>query len=188
MIPRGSRLGRCTPATLRDRREEGSISSDSASVCSTVRAVDPRSVMRTTFVIVALLLVACGGRDPIVRGGEDVLVGNHPSLMGEHEELARDYLLDMAFVLESFVDEPYIAVDRMRALLSVNGEPMLANARAMNERMDTFSEVDRRIYEAQLSAFLDEAMSEWRLRLLEFRQVHPNAARGIAELVAELDR
>lgn len=133
-------------------------------------------------------LAACGGRDRQVVGGEGILLGDAASLMGEDEERARGFLLDMAFVVESNMDDPEMAVDRFQALFAVNGEAMLENARALEARFASFTGNERRLYEAQLSAYLYEANEGWRHQINTFSSRHSTEGRAILTLVETHDQ
>jgi hypothetical protein len=137
----------------------------------------------------AALAVApgCGGRQRAAEGGEALLVGGR-SLMGPAEERARNHVFDLVTLLQTNADAPDQAVDRVRALLSVNGARMLDDALAVADRFESLDAADARRYEAQLGAYLGEAWMAWRDALAAFTQQNPEAGRQIAELVEQLDR
>lgn len=147
---------------------------------------------RLFIVLVALALsvatAACGGRQREAVGGEDILLGDGPSMMGELEERARGFLLDMAFVIEANVDDPERAVQRFQALLAVNGDAMRENADALAARFAEMDGPERRLYEAQLAAYLGEANESWRHWSNTFHGRHPNAANEVLALVSSFDR
>ncbi len=119
-----------------------------------------------------LLTAACGGRDRHVEGGEGILLAGVDSLMGEDEERAVGFLLDLAFVLESNMDDPERAVDRIDALLSVNGEAMHENANALADKFAALEGPQRRAYEAQFAAYMREANEGWRSAVAVFHAQH----------------
>lgn len=142
--------------------------------------------IRTLLFIFALLVAACGGRQDSPEGGESLLVGDG-SLMGELEEQAKNYLLDLTFLVETGGDDPDATLDRVEAMLAVNGDAMLENAADLQARFDAFDGVERRLYEAQFAAFMDEALQSWQVALQQFRNQHDEAGRTIWWLVEDLD-
>lgn len=139
-------------------------------------------------ILVALLslVAACGGRQDSPEGGEELLVGSE-SLMGELEEQALNYLLDLTFLVEASTDEPQDTVDRVEAMLAVNGEAMLENARDLEARFEALEGVERRLYEAQFAALMDDALHGWQVALQQFRNQHGDEGRTIWWLVEDLD-
>lgn len=156
------------------------------------RALPPpadRRPMRTALLLLLCLgLAACGGRQRDPVGGEDILLRDHPNLMGELEEQARGYLLDMAFVLEANMGDPERAMDRFQALLAVNGEAMRTNARALSVRLAELEGAPRRAYEAQLAAYLGPANASWRQWSNSFLAANPEHGQELFRLVQEFDR
>jgi hypothetical protein len=136
--------------------------------------------------VVSFAVAACGGRQRAPEGGEEILFGSE-SLMGMLEDRALNYLLDLTFLIENSADEPQTAVDRVEAMLAVNGEEMLENAEAIEARFDALEGTERRAYEAQIAAHLDEAVQGWLVALQQFRNEHDQEGRAIWRLVEGLD-
>jgi len=147
-----------------------------------------RSPVVALLTVIALAATSgCGGKQRAAEGGEALLVSGR-SLMGPVEERARNHVMDLVTLLQANGDAPDQALDRVRALLSVNGTRMLDDALAVADRLDSLDAVDARRYEAQLGVYLGEAWLAWRDALAAFTQQHPDAGRQIAELVEQLDR
>lgn len=146
--------------------------------------------MRLNLVLALALvsLLACGGRQDDAVGGEGILLGDGASLMGEAEDRARGFLLDMAFVLEANMEQPDQAVERMRALFAVNGEPMRLNVEELRARLEGLEGAERRLYEAQFAAHLDEANAAWRLQSNAFVQRWPDHGHELMRLVNAFDQ
>lgn len=144
--------------------------------------------MRITWIILALaaLTAACGGRQRDPEGGEEILLGT-VELMGELEDRALGYLLDLTFLLENDED-PQSVVDRVEAMLAVNGNDMLDNAEALEAKFESLEGVERRMYEAQLAAHLDEALQDWFTTLQRFKTANEDEGREIARMVEALDQ
>ncbi|MCB9520330.1 MAG: hypothetical protein H6699_05555 [Myxococcales bacterium] len=130
---------------------------------------------------------ACGGRDKPAEGGEALLTHGH-DMMGQVEERARNHVFDMATILETNLDDPATAVTRMQNLFSVNGERMIGDAVLLEQRLASLEGDERRLYEAQLAAYLDEAFVAWRDANAAFVQAHPAEGREIGQLVELFDR
>ncbi len=144
--------------------------------------------MRITWIILALaaLTAACGGRQRDPEGGEGILLGD-VDLMGELEERALGYLLDLTFLLENDED-PQAVVDRIEAMLAVNGDDMIDNAQALEAKFESLEGVERRLYEAQLAAHLDEALQDWFVSLQRFKTAHEDEGRAISRMVEAVDQ
>ncbi|MFT6395811.1 MAG: hypothetical protein ACJAYU_000553 [Bradymonadia bacterium] len=144
--------------------------------------------MRITWIFLALavLTAACGGRQREPEGGEEILLGD-VDLMGELEERALGYLLDLAFLLENDED-PQAVVDRVEAMLAVNGEEMLENAESLEAKFASLEGRERRMYEAQLAAHLDEALQGWFVALQRFKTANADEGRAVAQMVEALDQ
>ena len=137
--------------------------------------------------LVVGVLAACGGRQAAPEGGEAILVAGE-SLIGEPEERAAGFLLDLAFVLEANLDDPQKAAERVEAVLAVNGQAMRDNAAALEARLASLSGDTRRRYEAQFAAHIGPAHAEWRQRLAAFTSAWPDEGRQIARRVATFGR
>jgi hypothetical protein len=136
----------------------------------------------------SMMLAACGGKQRVVEGGEDLLTGGPElAMMGEAEERARNLLIDVTLVLQSNTDNPESAVERIRAFLTVNQPSILSAAAEMEANFAALSPVDARLYEAQLSAYFDDVHSDWRDAISAFDQAHPGRGREVNELLARVD-
>lgn len=143
---------------------------------------------RPIFLLLVLgLAVGCGGRDRTVEGGEGILLAGTETLMGELEERAAGFLLDMTFVLESNMDDPDEALDRFGVLFSVNGAAMRENAEALGDKFAAMNGQERRTYEAQFAAFMREANEGWRIALSEFHAQHREVGNQIHARVENFD-
>lgn len=143
--------------------------------------------MRITWIILALaaLTAACGGRQRDPEGGEEILLGN-VELMGELENEALGYLLDLTFLLENDED-PQSVVDRVEAMLAVNGDAMIDNAEALEAKFESLEGVERRVYEAQFAAHLDEGLQGWFVTLQRFKTLNVDEGRAISRMIEALD-
>lgn len=137
--------------------------------------------------VLAFTTAACGGRQRAPEGGEDILLGTE-SLIGALEDRALNYMLDLTFLVENGADDPQTVVDRVEAMLAVNGDEMLENAEALEARFESLEGSDRRLYEAQLAAHLDEALNGWHVALQQFRNQNEEEGRAIWYLVEGLDQ
>lgn len=133
------------------------------------------------------VLAACGGRQAAPEGGEAILAAGE-SLIGEPEQHAAGFLLDLAFVLEANIDDPQKALERVEAVLAVNGQAMRDNATALESRLASLSGDTRRRYEAQFAAHIGPAHAEWRQQLAAFTSAWPDEGRQIARRVATFGR
>ena len=136
--------------------------------------------------VLAITTAACGGRQRASEGGEEILLGAE-TLMGSLEERALNYLLDLTFLVDNGAADPQTVVDRVEAMLAVNGDDMLENAEAIEARFEALEGADRRLYEAQLAAHLDDALQGWLVVLQQFRNAHDEEGRVIWRLVEALD-
>lgn len=145
------------------------------------------TLIRALLVCVALgALAACGGRqDP--EGGEGLLTGALPSMMTENEERARDFLLDMAFVLEQNAGDPDTALDRLEAMLRLNRDEMMATARAIESNFDALDGAESRVWEAQFAALMQPAYVEWRRHRDALIRADQEAGRRLAGIIEQND-
>jgi hypothetical protein len=141
----------------------------------------------TALVILGLaLVVACGGKqDPI--GGEDLIAAALPSMMSEVEEQGRNFLYDLSSVVEVHLDDPDQLVARVEAFLRVNQSAMLDNAAAIEARYLSFDGIERRVYEAQYSAFMQDAWVEWRDVRRRLTSTQPRAWAQVRDLIERVD-
>ena len=79
-------------------------------------------------------------------------------------------------------------MDRVSAFLAVNGDLMLENARALEARFQDMSPAEAERYEAQLGAYLRDAMTSYRAAQISFRANHPTHGREVERLIGRFDR
>lgn len=146
-----------------------------------------RNATLALLVLASSLLAACGSRQQPESTSlvvEDAL----PSLMGPAEETARLYIEDMTAVLEANRDDAGAAVERIEGFLRRNRDGMLENARALQQRYAGFEPRTRRVYEAQLAAYLQPAMERWTAVRQAFSGTNPAEGRQISDLIEDNDR
>jgi len=141
----------------------------------------------TTVALAALVLVAaCGGKQDTL-GGEDLIAEALPSMMSEVEEQGRNYLFDLSSVIDAHMDDPDQLVTRVEAFLRVNQAAMLDNATEIEARYLAFEGSERRVYEAQYSAFMHEAWVEWRDVRRRLTTRHPQAWARVRDMIERVD-
>lgn len=132
------------------------------------------------------LVAACGGKQEVL-GGEDLIADALPSMMSDVEEQGRDYLFDLSSVVETHLDDPDQLVTRVEAFLRVNQAAMLDNAAAIEARYLAFDGSERRVYEAQYSAFMQDAWVEWRDVRRRLTTRHPQAWAQVRDMIERVD-
>jgi hypothetical protein len=142
------------------------------------------SVLLIVFTV-ALAGAACQKRQQVVGTGN--IADALPTMMGEAETRARDYLFEMADLLNSHVHDPDQAIQRMRAFIRVNRDDMAANAAALQSTWDSLDGFESRVYEAQFAAFIGEGTVAWVEAKRAFELAHPSQVAIIQEIVANAD-
>lgn len=144
-----------------------------------------RLVLVAVVLTVALTGAACQKRQQVVTSGN--IADALPTLMGDHETRARDYLFEMADLLTTHVNEPDQAIQRMRAFIRVNRDDMAANAAALQGIWDGLEGFEARVYEAQFAAFIGGGTVAWVQAKRAFEVAHPAQIAIIQEVVANAD-
>jgi hypothetical protein len=129
--------------------------------------------------------MACQRRQNVLEDGN--IAAALPSMMGETEERARQLLEEMTDLVEANQQHPDQAVQRMQAFLRVNAPDMRETAVQMQTIWDALSGFEARVYEAQLAAYLGEAMHAWVRAKQAFGAAHPEELALIQESVDRAD-
>lgn len=144
-----------------------------------------RTLLAAVALTVALAGAACQKQQQVIGSGN--IADALPTMMGEHETRARDYLFEMADLLNTHVNEPDQAIQRMRAFIRVNRADMAANAAALQAIWDGLDGFEARVYEAQFAAFIGEGTVAWVQAKRTFEVAHPSQIAIIQEIVANAD-
>jgi hypothetical protein len=144
-----------------------------------------RIVLPAVALTLALAGAACQKQQQVIASGN--IADALPTLMGEHETRARDYLFEMADLLTTHVNDPDQAIQRMRAFIRVNRDDMAANAAALQGIWDGLDGFEARVYEAQFAAFIGEGTVAWVQAKRAFEVAHPAQIAIIQEVVANAD-
>jgi hypothetical protein len=144
-----------------------------------------RTLLAAVALTVALAGAACQKQQQVIGSGN--IADALPTMMGEHETRARDYLFEMADLLNTHVNEPDQAIQRMRAFIRVNRADMAANAAALQAIWDGLDGFEARVYEAQFAAFIGEGTVAWVQAKRTFEFAHPSQIAIIQEIVANAD-
>lgn len=144
-----------------------------------------RFVLPVLALTVALAGAACQKRQQVIGSGD--IADALPTMMGEAETRARDYLFEMADLLRTHVAEPDQAIQRMRAFIRVNRDEMAANAAALQATWDSLDGFEARVYEAQFAAFIGEGTVAWVEAKRAFEVANPSQIAIIQEIVANAD-
>lgn len=137
---------------------------------------------------VVVLLAACGGRQRVVEGGEAARVEALPTMMGSAEQQAFDLLEELTLTLQLQASDPDQAEARIDAFLRVNADQLLGCAEQIEATVAALSGAEKLVYEAQLSAFLEPALSGWLQAQRAFEQANPEQGARIRRAVAGLDQ
>ena len=107
-------------------------------------------------------------------------------LMGQEEEQARLYIVELSEIIAAQQANPDQALARVRAYLATNKVGMAANARLLSARYAQATGATRRRYEEELAAFLRAANEQWRDRRNAFLSAHPQQGRTLMELLEQV--
>ncbi len=147
----------------------------------------PLTFLRTLALCAVIgALAACGGRQG-PEGGEDLLTGVMPSMMTASEERARDFLLDMAFILEQNADDYDQGLERLQAMLTLNRAEMMEVARTIEANFAALEGAERRVWEAQFAALMQPAYVEWREHRDALIRADQDAGRRLAAIIEQND-
>jgi hypothetical protein len=144
-----------------------------------------RTLFAAVALTVALAAAACQKQQQVIGSGD--IADALPTMMGEAETRARDYLFEMADLLNTHVNDPDQAIQRMRAFIRVNRADMAANAAALQAIWDGLEGFEARVYEAQFAAFIGEGTVAWVQAKRAFELAHPSQIAIIQEIVANAD-
>jgi len=144
-----------------------------------------RTLFAAVALTVALAAAACHKRQQVIGSGD--IADALPTMMGEAETRARDYLFEMADLLNTHLNDPDQAIQRMRAFIRVNRADMAANAAALQAIWDGLEGFEARVYEAQFAAFIGEGTVAWVQAKRTFELAHPSQIAIIQEIVANAD-